>query len=249
MLEIADDVIEVQKSTQVDDENKWCVYCHTNKINGKKYFGITSNVVDRRWKNGNGYRGQCVFWRAINKYTWDGFEHEIIFDNLTRDEAIQKEVELIAKYKTNCCRYKDPAYGYNMTDGGEGTSGHNPYENKTPEEMEIISKKKSESLSGEKNGMYGKTGSENPMYGVRLYGESNPNYGNHKLAGENNPFYGKHHTRDSKEKLRQSHLGKIASEETRKKLSEKKERFQKCKGKRSLLYRIKRVILGATECY
>ena len=31
------------------------------------------------------------------------------------------------------------------------------------------------------------SGEHNPMYGVRLYGEDNPNYGNHKLAGENNP--------------------------------------------------------------
>lgn len=31
------------------------------------------------------------------------------------------------------------------------------------------------------------SGENNPMYGVRLYGEDNPNFGNHKLAGENNP--------------------------------------------------------------
>lgn len=30
-------------------------------------------------------------------------------------------------------------------------------------------------------------GENNPMYGVRLYGEDNPNFGNHKLAGEHNP--------------------------------------------------------------
>ena len=31
------------------------------------------------------------------------------------------------------------------------------------------------------------SGENNPMYGVRLYGEDNPNFGNHKLVGENNP--------------------------------------------------------------
>lgn len=31
------------------------------------------------------------------------------------------------------------------------------------------------------------SGENNPMYGIRLYGEDNPNFGNHKLAGENNP--------------------------------------------------------------
>lgn len=31
------------------------------------------------------------------------------------------------------------------------------------------------------------SGENNPMYGIRLWGEDNPNFGNHKLAGENNP--------------------------------------------------------------
>lgn len=31
------------------------------------------------------------------------------------------------------------------------------------------------------------SGENNPMYGIRFYGEDNPNYGNHKLAGANNP--------------------------------------------------------------
>lgn len=30
-------------------------------------------------------------------------------------------------------------------------------------------------------------GENNPMYGVRRFGDDNPNYGNHKLAGKYNP--------------------------------------------------------------
>ena len=33
------------------------------------------------------------------------------------------EILLIALYKSNCCKYRNPSYGYNMTDGGDGTVG------------------------------------------------------------------------------------------------------------------------------
>lgn len=127
MEEKTEEVIEVQKSAQVDDGKKWCVYCHTNKVNGKKYFGITSLTLNDRWRDGRGYRKSRVFWRAIQKYTWDGFEHEVIYDNLTEKEAKDKEIELIALYKTNCNRYHNPSYGYNLTDGGDGTTGFKPW--------------------------------------------------------------------------------------------------------------------------
>ena len=194
MEEKTENVIEVQKERKVDEEGNWCVYCHTNKINGKKYFGITSQSIKDRWRNGAGYRGSEVFWRAINKYTWDGFDHEVIISALTESEAKQKEMELIALYKTNCTKYKNPSYGYNMTDGGDGNIGWIP----TEETKQNIS-----------NALKGK-----------YVGENNPNYGNHKLAGENNPNYGKHMDDVIKEKIRKSKLGKKASEATKKKLSD-----------------------------
>ena len=122
-----EDTIEVQDDTKLDDDKKWCVYCHTNKENGKRYFGITSQEPEDRWRGGLGYKKSKVFWRAINQYTWDGFEHEVILSNLTEEEAKQKEIELIALYKTNCSKYQNPSYGYNLTDGGDGTSGVRPW--------------------------------------------------------------------------------------------------------------------------
>lgn len=151
MLEMTDEVVEVQKDTKLDDGKKWCVYCHTNKINGKRYFGITSQDINERWKNGFGYQNQVVFWRAINKYTWDGFSHEIVVENLTENEAKQKEIELIALYKTNCSRYTNPAYGYNMTDGGNGSTGRITSE----ETRQKIGNALKGKLAGDKNPFFG----------------------------------------------------------------------------------------------
>lgn len=90
------------------------VYMHTNKKNGKKYIGITGQEsVRRRWKNGKGYSKCPVFYNAIKKYGWDGFEHEVLFDGLSKEEAEAKEIELISLYKSN-----NNKFGYNVENGG-----------------------------------------------------------------------------------------------------------------------------------
>lgn len=106
------------------EEKKWCVYMHTNKINGKRYVGITCQAVQTRWgKTGNKYKGQ-PFYNAISKYGWDSFEHEILEENLTLDDANKKEIYYIKEYRTHF-RFKD-CNGYNSTLGGEGSSGYIP---------------------------------------------------------------------------------------------------------------------------
>jgi len=112
---------------ETNNERKWSVYMHINKINNKTYIGITSRTPEERWGcNGCNYqiKQQPVFANAIKKYGWDNFEHIIFAENLTESEAKHMEKLLIALYKTNCCRYKNPEYGYNMTDGGDGCFGH-----------------------------------------------------------------------------------------------------------------------------
>lgn len=56
----------------------YCVYKHTSPSN-KVYIGITSQEPERRWKNGNGYKKNLYFTKAIKKYGWDNFAHEILW--------------------------------------------------------------------------------------------------------------------------------------------------------------------------
>ena len=98
------------------------VYMHVNKINQKKYIGITSQKPKRRWKNGRGYSEQ-YFARAINKYGWENFDHFILCEGLEEDEAKEMEIALIAKYNAN-----DSDFGYNCTIGGDGVTKYSTEE-------------------------------------------------------------------------------------------------------------------------
>lgn len=102
------------KSESNCEMNEFCVYMHLNRINGKRYIGITSSDPLARWANGHGYYKNKHFYDAILRYGWDSFEHIILYTGLSKEEACEKETELIAKYVT-----QDKRYGYNITSGGE----------------------------------------------------------------------------------------------------------------------------------
>lgn len=94
-------------------KNTYSVYCHMNKVNGKRYIGITARKPEKRWgANGCNYKGQ-LFYSAIQKYGWDNFSHEILYKNLSKEEAESLEIELIAKFNT-----RDDDFGYNVAIGG-----------------------------------------------------------------------------------------------------------------------------------
>lgn len=94
--------------------NGYCVYSHTNKVNGKIYIGLTRLNPEARWKNGTGYKKGTHFRNAIDKYGWDNFEHKIIKSNLTKSEAGYWEKYYISFYNSI-----DRRYGYNSSSGGE----------------------------------------------------------------------------------------------------------------------------------
>ena len=191
------------------EERNYKVYAHRNKLNNKVYIGITSQLLRERWRNGNGYKGSRHFCSAIKKYGWDNFSHEVLFENLTKDEACEKEIEMIQLYEST-----NPDYGYNISKGGDKVmSGYHISEETkqkireahlgrkaTPEAKRRISESRKGLLAGKRHLMYGKRGGEVPMYGKHHTQEakrkmSKKHTGKH--VGEKNQMYGKHHTKES----------------------------------------------------
>lgn len=95
-------------------ENNCAVYVHVNLINGKKYFGITIQEPEKRWKNGSGYSNNAHFTNAINKYGWENFAHFILYKDIPIKIAKNIEEMLIKEHMSY-----DPRLGYNRTYGGE----------------------------------------------------------------------------------------------------------------------------------
>lgn len=141
-----------------NEEKTYFVYCHRNKTNNKVYIGIT-NDLRNRWRNGEGYKSQPLFNSAILKYGWDGFDHIILDSGLSHEEACDKEKHYIKVYKSNVNRHSNPAFGYNLTDGGEGFCGVD--------------------RRGEKNSFFGKHHSDETrrIISESHSGDKNPNYG------------------------------------------------------------------------
>lgn len=123
----------------------FCVYKHTCP-NGKVYIGITCYKPNERWRNGKGYKGNNYFYKAINKYGWDNIAHEILFENLSKDEAEKKEIELIHQYNSS-----NRDYGYNILEFGNNSLGYHH----TKESREKMSKNHGR-YYGKDNSFYGK---------------------------------------------------------------------------------------------
>jgi hypothetical protein len=125
-------------------DKRFVVYMHENKIDGKKYVGITSKKTEVRWgKNGRGYKNNSNkhFWQAIKKYGWDNFDHKILFEDLPLNEALKREFDISKQHNTT-----DKEFGYNGMVGRGGNF----------EVSDALRKKYRDATTGKKNPMYGK---------------------------------------------------------------------------------------------
>ena len=168
------------------------MYLHINKINGKIYVGITCQNLHDRWRDGLGYRKCIAFWRAIEKYGWDNFDHEVFSSSLTKEEAENMEVLLIQKLQT---QNKD--YGYNIMGGGSSSVL-----------TDETKRKISESHMGILNPMFGSVKSEEEKEHLRQM-----------MIGENNPRYGVVLTKETRKKISESLKGRHLSQEHKDKIS------------------------------
>lgn len=174
----------------------YTVYKHTTP-NEKVYIGITKQDPLKRWKNkGQGYRKNKHFFSAISKYGWNNIKHEILFSNLTLEEAEQKEIELIAHYKSN-----QREYGFNHAIGGCVNRGFT-----ISEETKI---KISKALKG-KTKTYKKLVSEELKQRLRIanLGKKASNETREKISKGNK---GKHRSEETKKIIREREQSKVSN--------------------------------------
>ena len=154
--------------------NDYSVYIHTAP-SGRVYVGISKNPL-RRWNEGRGYKFNPYFWRCIKKYGWDNIKHEILYAGLSLEEAKEKEIELVEKYKSNIREY-----GYNIRDGGDCGAAKESRE------------KMSAARLGNKNCVGRKLGDETKG---KISQSLKDYYSNHEQY-----FKGRHHSQSTRQKL------------------------------------------------
>ena len=213
------------------------VYKITNTLcpEGKYYIGYSCNVKQRWQKHKSTLRGgkhrNIRMQRAYEKYGSDCFDYEVLQECETEEEA--KNVEL--SYLEDLT-IRDKLYNLHYNSSGGDMLTYHPDREQIIEKRAIEQKKRISELTpeeykrrfctktGEKNGMYGRTHTDevkrlfSEMHKGNTYclGKKASQETKDKLSviarqrlGEKNPFFGKHHSEETKQKFRESRIGNI----------------------------------------
>jgi len=210
------------------------VYKISNLVSDRYYIGYSKNINKRfcvhRCKLKNSCHDNIFLQRAYNLDGEDKFIYEIIHRCNTEKEA--KEIEL--QYLTDLT-IRDKLYNLNYNNSGGDLLTNHPDKELIREKIiksytETISKMSCEERKekygkiGEKNGMYGKTHTEEARKifskvhtgnsyckGKKASEETRQKFSEiaKQRIGEKNPFFGKHHTEETKEKIREKRCGII----------------------------------------
>lgn len=222
------------------------IYMIINKINGYKYVGKSKNITVRLWQhksllknNQHKYKtGELsLLQKAWNKYGEDAFEFKVI-EFCDVDKLNEREQYWIEFYKCNHAKYRQ---GYNTTDGGEGAYSNRNVKGRIqinngqvqkmiyPEEFDFYEKqgfvkgilpktiekvnKNRHVLSGEEHWSYGRKISDDHKKRISEANKGKPSWLN-----------GKHWDDEHKEMLRIKSTGKRLSEESKRKITESKQK-------------------------
>lgn len=167
-------------------ERTYSVYCFTNKINNKKYVGITFDM-QRRYKQHKTARNRCpVFSNAIKKYGFETFDFTVLKENLTQEDAKSLEKKFIEEFNSIVPN------GYNRTKGGDSSVKH------TKETIEKIIEKNRIYRMNNPHPMKGKKHSEETKQLIRESSLKRTN----RPSGRNHWNYGKTASNITREKMK-----------------------------------------------
>jgi group I intron endonuclease len=167
------------------EDSCYSVYCFTNKINNKKYIGLTCNIKIRYNQHRKATSRAVVFCLAIKKYGFENFEFLILKEGLSLEDAKSFEKKFINEFNSIVPN------GYNRTIGGDASVKHS---------LETIEKIK------EKNRIY-RLNNPHPMQG-RKHSEETKKLikesalkRKDRLSGESHWNFGMKHKESTKEKM------------------------------------------------
>jgi hypothetical protein len=175
------------------------VYIHRRKDIQDPFLNVFYVGIGKSEKRSIRKDARSVFWNNIvNKY---GYDIEITHENILWEEACSIEKYLISFYGRHDLNLGNLC---NHTDGGEGIINLS----------ELTRKKMSDSRTGEKNHMYGRTGAKHPGYGKKASDEARKKISiaftgeKHHAYGKKGYFTGKTHTDEVRKKISDSKIGK-----------------------------------------
>ena len=211
------------------------VYKISNILSGKYYIGYSTNINRRFTVHRSKLKQKChdniFLQRAYNLDGEDKFKYDIIHICDTEEDA--KEIEL--QYLTDL-NIREQLYNLNYNNSGGDLMTHHPDKKKIREKIvnsfkETLNNMTSEEIKqkygkcGERNGMFGKTHTEEVKKMNSKLKKGNTNFKGckhteeskqkmseirkNKNTGENNSFFGKHHSEETKQKIREKNIGNI----------------------------------------
>jgi group I intron endonuclease len=199
----------------------YSVYCITNKLTGKHYIGKDKSFP-KRWRDHKNYAkgGKEKYPQhfqylhaSMAHYGIDNFEINVLEEFDDEEDANKYEMFWISLLLTN-----NREYGYNLTRGGEGSSGR-VCKDETKKKISAANKA-NERYIGSNNPFYGKTHSEESK---KVIGQKSKG----RCAGEKNFWFGKHFHANTRKKISEGKIGKPGTfigkhhtEQSKKKISD-----------------------------
>ena len=203
-------------------------------------------------------------YNAIKKYGWENVKHEILYKNLTKEEAEQKEIELIKFYNST-----DDNFGYNIEKGGNANK-------EITQETRALMRKNHKGMTGRKRpkeecetiGFYSKQRWEamteeqkkERLSKLKMFKKGEPSWNKglsfsekarrkmsiaQKKRFQNNfsPMKGKHHTEIAKLKMSEKKKGIKLSNKTRERM-----KTNNHNAKKIIILETKQIFNSGKEC-